>query len=506
MKRDPDVTGGISEALMRDALLGAGTSVWEWHIQTDRLSNVDTSAALLGYAPGELTSDQRRWNDVIHPDDRDANHAAYLRHADGREPIYEHEYRARTKQGGWRWISERGRIVERAADGTPLRMVGTLSDITERREAQGEVLAMAERLREITRHAPGVVYQYRGFPDGTGEFPFVSDSCIDVFGVAPSVLMKDASHALRLIEREDRERVFASVARARRAMRRWRCEFRLHVRGGAPRWVSVSATPRREEGGVLLWHGYLEDITDLRALAQARDDAAAAQAANHAKTEFLSRMSHELRTPLNAVLGFAQLLELDPHEPLSITQRKRVGLIREAGDHLLRMIGELLDLTRIESGRLAVEFTELALAPLLAECVDMVRPQADAAGVALSVEPPPVTLRVRADATRVRQVLLNLLSNAVKYNRRGGSIRVQAAEAAGERIVHVIDTGVGIATDELAQLFEPFHRGAHRHSAIEGTGIGLAVTRALVQLMQGRLEVRSTLGEGSTFSVALPAA
>jgi PAS domain S-box-containing protein len=518
MKRDPDLIGvpggssaadrdaAITEALMRDALLGAGTSVWEWHIQTDRLSNVDTSAALLGYGPGELDSDQLTWNSVIHPDDREANHAAYLRHAEGLEPTYEHEYRARTKGGGWRWISERGRIVDRAPDGTPLRMVGTLSDITERRSAQGEVLAMAERLREITRHAPGIVYQYRGWPDGRGEFPFISDSCIDVFGVPASELTKDPARALKLIEREDRERVFASVNRARRALRHWRCEFRLYLRGGVHRWVSVSATPRREESGALLWHGYIEDITDLRELAQVREEAAAARAANLAKTEFLSRMSHELRTPLNAVLGFSQLLELDPNEPLSPMQRKRVALIREAGDHLLRMIGELLDLTRIESGHMAVDLAPLDLAPLLGECVEMVRPQADAAAVALHIEPLAGLPRVQADATRLRQVLLNLLSNAVKYNRSGGTVTVRPVVAAAELTLQVVDTGVGIAEADLAVLFEPFNRGAHRRSAIEGTGIGLAVTRALVSLMQGRLEVQSTSGAGSTFSVTLPLA
>jgi len=517
MKRDPDLVGAMGPGaaggsldgdaeLMRDALLGAGTSVWEWHVDSDRLTNIDTSAALLGYGRGELASDQAAWNALIHPDDRDANHAAYLRHADGLQPTYEHEYRARARDGAWRWIAERGRIVERAPDGRPLRMVGTLSDVTERHAAQAEVLALAGRLREITRNAPGVVYQYRDLPDGSGSFPFVSDSCIDVFGVPPAVLMADASRALRLIERADRERVFASVARARRALRHWRCEFRLHLHGGVQRWVSVSATPRREDDGALLWHGYLEDITDLRSLAQAREEAAAAQAANRAKTDFLSRMSHELRTPLNAVLGFAQLLELDPAEPLSVMQRKRVGLIREAGDHLLRMIGELLDLTRIEAGRMAVEIAALPVAPLLAECAEMVRPQADAAGVALHVEAADALPELRADATRLRQVLLNLLTNAIKYNRRGGEVRVQAAAGPDEVQLQVVDTGVGIAPAELADLFEPFNRGAHRRSAIEGAGIGLAVTKALVQLMHGRLEVQSTPGTGSTFSVFLPAA
>jgi len=270
--------------------------------------------------------------------------------------------------------------------------------------------------------------------------------------------------------------------------------------------VRISATPQREVDGARLWHGYLEDITDLRELDQARQAAAAAQAANRAKTEFLSRMSHELRTPLNAVLGFAQLLEVDTREPLSELQRKRVGLIREAGDHLLQMIGELLDLTRIESGRLEVELAPVPIGPLLQECIEMVRPQADAAGVSIGLELSTTHVVARADATRLRQVLLNLLSNAVKYNRRGGSVRVHAGTAANEVAVHVADTGVGIASGDLPGLFEPFNRGAHRHSAIEGTGIGLAVTRALVQLMQGRLDVCSTPGEGSTFSVVLPAA
>ena len=155
MKLEPDPHGAgaapgapdraIGDALMRDALLGAGTSVWEWHVRSDRLSNIDTSAALLGYAPGELESVQAAWNLVIHPDERAANHAAYLRHASGQTPIYEHEYRARCKDGSWRWVAERGRVVERAPDGVPLRMVGTLSDITLRREAQGAAAGGAER-------------------------------------------------------------------------------------------------------------------------------------------------------------------------------------------------------------------------------------------------------------------------------------------------------------------------------------------------------------------------
>jgi len=497
--------GRITEALMREALLGAGTTVWEWDVRDDRLSSTDDSAALLGYAPGEIADSQVAWNALIHPDDLDANHAAYLRHARGETPIYEHEYRARCKDGSWRWLAERGRVIERAADGEPLRAVGTLSDITQRREAQGAALELAARLAKLARHVPGLLYQFRcaAADPLRGSFPYISDSVIDMLGLPPAELTRDASAVFRLIHRDDIERVRQGVLEAARTLRPWRCEFRLFHRDAAPRWVNVLATPQPEPGGMLLWHGYIQDVTDLHELQQARAEAAAAQAANRAKTEFLSRMSHELRTPLNAVLGFAQLLEIDEREPLSEQQRRRVVLIREAGAHLLEMIGELLDLTRIESGQMAVALAPVALLPLIAECVELVRPQSDAAGVSLHLSGGKAGGTVAADATRLRQVLLNLLGNAVKYNRRGGRVEVAVTAAAGDVRIDVIDTGVGIAPEDLATLFQPFQRGAQARGSIEGVGIGLAVTRALVELMGGQVAVRSTPGAGSTFSVTL---
>ncbi len=491
-----------SDALMRDALLGAGTSVWEWDVRSDRLTNFQASMAVLGHSHEGLAPLQETWNRYIHPEDLAANHEAYLRHARGETAIFEHEYRARAHDGSWRWVAERGRIVERTPEGEPLRVVGTLTDVAQRRAAQGEALELAERMRRIVRNVPGVVYQYRTLPDGGGQFPFISERAIALLGVKPPALMRDARLALRLIEREDRDRVFASVGSALRAMRQWRCEFRLYLRGGERRWCSVVATPQREADGSVLWHGYLEDISDKRELEQARAATAAAQAANRAKTEFLSRMSHELRTPLNAVLGFAQLLEIDEREPLTTMQRRRVELIREGGTHLLQMISELLDLTRIESGQLAMSPTALSLDALVADCVALVRPQADAAGVTLHLGGGAAT--VFADATRLRQVLLNLLGNAIKYNRAGGRVDVSVADTGTQAVVSVQDTGVGITAEDLPTVFQPFQRGAQAHGSIEGAGIGLAVTQSLVELMGGQIEVASTPGVGSTFSVRLP--
>ncbi len=492
--------------LMREALRGAGISVWEWDIASDFISAADDSMALLGHNQAASRITQSEWNRLIHPDDLAANQADFERHLRGATAVYESEYRARSADGRWLWLAERGRIVQRGADGRPLRMIGTLMDITSRRYAEGAVHEMADRLYEIGRHVPGVVFQYRRRLAGEAYFPYVSESCLAVTGISPDALMENATAFLYRTERSDRARILSLIEQSRRALRPWQCEFRLHKPDGQVRWMTGAASPQRERDGSVLWHGYLHDSTDVHELEQERRARAAAEAANSAKTVFLSRMSHELRTPLNAVLGFSELLELDEREPLTERQRRRVKLIREAGTHLLQMIGELLDLTRIESGNLVVELIDMSLEPLLRDCLEMMRPRADAAGVVLKVEPFEPTLRLHADPTRLKQVLLNLLSNAVKYNQPGGSVVVSVEVLTDRVAVHVADTGVGIASADLGRLFEPFNRLSHQHSTIEGTGIGLAVTRNLVDLMLGHLGVRSRPGQGSTFTVTLPAA
>ena len=369
----PPRYSGPEAGLIRSALAGAGTFVWEWWIESDWLTDIDQGLRMLGYPVTGGGHTQDHWSTLIHPDDRADNHEAYLRHERGEVEVYEHAYRIRAADGRWRWMLERGRIVDRAPDGRPLRMVGTQTDITERRE-----------------------------------------------------------------------------------------------------------------------------------LERAREEAAEAQAASRAKTEFLARMSHELRTPLNAVLGFTQLMQIDRSEPPQAEQQRRLQLIREAGEHLLHMINDLLDLTRIESGGLTLSPTRMELRELVLQVFALLAEPAARQGVTLALEPGAL-LTLEADRTRLRQVLLNLVSNAIKYNRPGGRVGVVlAAQADGTARIVVQDSGLGIGEAQLARLFEPFHRGPHERSAIEGTGIGLALTKALVLRMSGHIEVRSELGVGSEFCVSLP--
>ena len=496
-------------ARLRVALHAAGTSVWEWDIATDALYGESASSAWLGYSRGEEIHTQEAWNALIHPDDRAAQDVAYERHLRGLAADYESEYRAPAKDGSWRWMSERGRIVERAPDGSPVSMFGTISDISRRRHAEAQAEETMQRLLNIARTVPGVLFQFERLADGTSRFPYMSESCVDVLGLTPEAMHDDATPFIRSVLDIDRERVLASIAESARTLRPWRCEFRLFRRGAAPIWLSGTAMPQRMPGDgrdAVLWHGYIEDTTELHELEQARRAAVAAEAASQAKTAFLSRMSHELRTPLNAVLGFAQLLEVDTAEPLRATQAQRVARIREAGAHLLVMIGDLLDLTRIESGQVELRLAAVPLAPLLAEAVAMLGPEAEAAGVLVQLGEVAYEHAALADPTRLRQVVLNLIGNAIKYNRRGGRVRVVAGVDAAGVCIDIADTGLGIAQEDLPRLFEPFNRLAQQGGAIEGTGIGLAVSRGLVERMGGRIEVRSTVGEGSTFSVALPRA
>ena len=225
---------------------------------------------------------------------------------------------------------------------------------------------------------------------------------------------------------------------------------------------------------------------------------------DRAKSEFLSRMSHELRTPLNAMLGFAQLLELDQRHPLAESQRPWVGQIQHAGWHLLEMINDVLDLSRIESGNLRLMIEPLDLSTLLTGTLPLVEQQARKRGIRISHELASDALRVRGDGTRVKQILTNLLTNAVKYNADQGRIHVAAKAVGAEVEVSVTDTGLGMTPAQMAELFQPFNRLGRERSAQEGTGIGLVISQRLAELMGGSLRARSVTGQGSVFILTLP--
>jgi signal transduction histidine kinase/ActR/RegA family two-component response regulator len=228
------------------------------------------------------------------------------------------------------------------------------------------------------------------------------------------------------------------------------------------------------------------------------------RAANQAKSEYLSRMSHELRTPLNAILGFAQLLEL---EDLREQQRENLHYVLSAARHLLGLINEVLDIAAIEAGRLPLSLEPVPVADVVAEAVSLIRPLADQHGILLASQSPSCDAHVKGDRQRLKQILLNLASNAVKYNHQGGSVQLDCEEVAGERLrIKVRDTGPGIPAGSVERLFVPFERLENGQEAVEGTGLGLPLSRRLAEAMGGTLELATAVGQGSTFWVELPLA
>ncbi len=279
-----------------------------------------------------------------------------------------------------------------------------------------------------------------------------------------------------------------------------RSSYDIHTSDGRRFRVMNRRTP---EGGIVktIW-----DLSqDMRREAELTIARREAEAGSAAKSEFLSSMSHELRTPLNAVLGFAQLLRRDKKEPLSPRHLARVDQILKGGEHLLRLIDDVLDLSRIEAGSVAISLEAVAVGAVLQRVQETLEPSAARAGIGLSIDEGGASgTLVLADPTRFAQVLLNFGSNAVKYNRPGGQVTFRVGRE-GERLrVSVLDTGMGIPADRQDSLFRPFQRAGQENGPIEGTGIGLTISKRLAEMMGGTVGFASEAGRGSTFWIELP--
>ncbi|MGM9488605.1 PAS domain S-box protein [Ideonella sp. YS5] len=416
------------------------------------------------------------------------------------------EVRVRDAAGVERVLLFNGELID--YDGRPALL--TIShDITERRHAEQALLSREQQLAGIVETAMDAIITI----DASQTVVMFNRAAAEMFGLPAEQALGhhlDEFVPAELLERH-REGLRAFIASGRERVAIGHERTLYGVRANGERFAFEAAVSRQGEGPRLTMTAVIRDLTDRLAAEAAREARIVAEAASHAKTEFLSRMSHELRTPLNAMLGFAQLLSDDPREPLSARQRRHLELTREAGWHLLALIDDVLDVSRIEAGQLEMQFKPVPLKPLIDSALSVAATLAARHRIHLRGPAPELLagpLAVRADATRLRQVVLNLLSNGCKYNRPGGWVEVQVHLAdEGETVcVEVADNGVGMNGEQMAHLFEPFNRLGREGGVIEGTGIGLHLTRQLVLKMGGAIEAHSDPGEGTRMRVRLPRA
>lgn len=383
-------------------------------------------------------------------------------------------------------------------DGQPA-LLTISADMTQRKrteEALRESLARFE-LAASTGH----VWAWR--PD-TGLKP--PETLLDMLGYSDEQLGHQPGLWLPEVHAQDRGALVDAVRRHLSERTPLELEFRIRGRDGREYWLHARGQAQwADDGTVLQMAGIVFDVSSARDAEQARAAQQAAEAASRAKTQMVSRVAHELRNPLNAVLGFLQLLESDTREPLSESQRRHVEQSRRAGRHLTQLIDDLLDVSRIEAGELRMQLGAVRLSEVLDGALSVGGELARKHGVQLGPAPACGHLHVQADAARLHQVLINLLSNAAKYNRPGGAVRLDLRQGTEPGWVHVevVDTGLGMSAEQLAHLYEPFNRLGREHSSIEGTGIGLALTRQLVEAMGGQLRVDSEPGRGSCVRVSL---
>lgn len=365
-------------------------------------------------------------------------------------------------------------------------------------------------LNSLSLHIPGVLFKGVVGEDGRFHLHYISQRAAELYELdasRPEALDWDAHYAR--IHPDDLPAVKRLSATApTEAGKVARYEYRVLLPSKGLRWMAGQSVALREgPDGLTAWYGYVQDVTEQKLYAEALIAARTAEQASLAKNDFLSRMSHELRTPLNAVIGFAQLLEMDPSNVFTAEHRRRVTLIEQAGQHLLSILGDVLDLSRIEAGALPLQLQPQDVGSVMNEALSLVGELARKAHVQLALPVlPPQPLTVQADRVRLRQVLVNLLSNAIKYNRHGGQVTLHARREGPAVDIAVRDTGIGMSAAQREQLFQPFNRLGVEQSGIEGTGIGLVIVDKLVRLMGGQLTVDSAVGQGTTVTLTLPAA
>ncbi|PSB60797.1 histidine kinase, partial [filamentous cyanobacterium CCP1] len=505
-----------SEERWQLALRGNNDGIWDWNVQTNQVFFSSRWKEMLGFADHEITNSLDEWSKRVHPDDLRRVMEVIQNHFAKETPFYISEHRVQCKDGSYKWILDRGQALWDEA-GNVIRMTGSHTDISDRKQAETELKHQKDMLQTIVNHIPVMIALF----NIEGRIEYVNPEFERVLGWS----LADWQQQNVLLECYPDPAYYKTVIDHMVAVNgSWKDFTTLTKTGQA---IETSWTNVRLSNGSNLGIG--QDISDRKhkeaVLQQAME---AAEAANLAKSMFLANMSHELRTPLNVILGFTQVMTHD--SSLTPAQLEDLQTIQRSSDHLLSLINDVLDLSKIEAGHYTLEESGFDLISLLHTLRTMMVERAKAKQLQLTFEiAPDVPQFVIADEQKLRQVLLNLLSNAVKFTKQGSvTLRVTSWESSEKTCLvpnslqaddslnysnssvactlqfEVADTGVGIAAIEQEAIFDAFTQAEAGRKSMGGTGLGLTISRKLLELMDGSVLVESTPGLGSTFTVTVP--
>ena len=477
----------------------AGVGIWRRDLVTDEIEWNAQLYRIYGVEPTKGPPDRDAWLAGVHPEDRAAvqEGARLARETPGRS--VERKFRILRPDGEIRWLDQRATCTMSPA-GT-MQMSGITLDVTDRARAEAALRSAADRAALAARAAGVGTWSL----DCTTDEGLWDDQMFRLRGLEPGGPPPDRAGRLALVHPDDRHLFSRGDGLADPLGGEGASyEFRVVWPNGQVRWLASRSRQVLDAAGRPLSRvGVNWDVTDRRAAEREREQREAVMRESRAKSAFLARMSHELRTPLNAVLGFTQLLQREM-ATAPAPQRVKLDHIHGAGEHLLALINDVLDLTHLEAGSLVLDLKPLRLSEALDQALPLVQSMADRHQV--RIRRPVADPEVMADPIRLRQVLINVLSNAIKYNRPRGEVSLRTEASGGCIRIEVADEGQGIAPEQLEHLFEPFNRLGVQARDVEGTGIGLVIVKALCEAMQGCVQVTSLLGAGTRVVIELPAA
>lgn len=465
----------LSTERFQRSQIAAGIGTWDWDFESNDLFWSERIAPLFGYKEGEIETTYDNFLKVIHPEDKQAVIDAIQAAIETDEP-YEIEHRVIWPDGSVHWLLERG-AVYRDTDGKPKKMLGTVMNIHNRKMAQLKLKDSEERLGIAIEGAGDGVWDW----DMDTNAVRFSELYAEMLGYTVDEMPPELGTWINLVHSEDWPRVQSTLQNYLEGnLQRFETEFRLRCKGGSWKWVLSrgKVVSYDSDNNPIRMTGIHTDInTQKRTELELIHAKVAAEAANQAKSEFLSSMSHELRTPLNSIIGFTQLLEEDTRSPLNTDQKDSLKHIAKGGNHLLALVNDVLELAKIETGRIQVIKEPVVFTQVLDECIPVLQTLADNSDIEIVVNNE-LDIIFYADFVKVKQIIFNLGSNAIKYNEVGGRVTINCIQGIDDSMrISITDTGRGIAKDKQEQLFTAFNRLGQENSGIEGTGVGLIITK-----------------------------